>query len=65
MNSIGYKAIGRSGLLKHILMVRKKVICFTEGCQLFGDNGFRTFRDERRYCNRTIVRGVRFVAFSH
>ena len=41
-------------------MLRRKVVCFKEGKQLFGDNGLRY---ERNDCNRAIVRRVRFVTF--
>ena len=46
-------------------MVRKKVVCFKEGKQLFGDNGLHSLRDEGggSDCNRAIVGRVRFVAF--
>ena len=36
-------------------MVRKKVVCFKEGKQLFGGNGLHSLRDERSDCNRAIV----------
>ena len=36
-------------------MIRKKAAGFEEGKQLFGDNGFRSLRDERSDCNRAIV----------
>ena len=55
MNNIGWKVTSRSGLSKPILMVRKKVACFKEGKQLFGDNGLHSLRDERSDCNRAIV----------
>ena len=44
-------------------MVRKKVVCFKEGKQLFGDNGLHSLRDERSDCNRAIVLRVTFVTF--
>ena len=44
-------------------MVRKKVVCFKEGKQLFGDNGLHSLRDERSDCNKAIASRVRFVTF--
>ena len=55
MNSIGYKDTDRSGLSKPTWMVRKKVVYFKEGKQLFGDNGLHSLRYERSDCNRAIV----------
>ena len=37
--------MGISGLLKPMLMIRKKVVCFKEGKQLFGDNCLHSLRD--------------------
>ena len=36
-------------------MVRKKVVSFKEGKQLFGDSGLYSLRDERNDCNKVIV----------
>ena len=44
-------------------MVRKKVVCFKEGKQLFGDNGLHSQRDERSDSNRAVVGRVIFVVF--
>ena len=54
IKSKSLKVAGRSGLSKPIL-VRKKVVCFEEGKQLFGANGLHIFRDERSEYNRTII----------
>ena len=55
MNSIGLKVTSGSGLIKFILMVRKKVVCFKKGNQLFGDNGLQSLRDRKDDCNRAMV----------
>ena len=44
-------------------MVRKKVVCFKEGKQLFVDNGLHSLRDVRSDCNRAIAGRVRFFTF--
>ena len=44
-------------------MVKKKVVCFKEGKQLFADNGLHSLGDERSDCNRAIVSRVRFLPF--
>ena len=36
-------------------MVRKEVVCFKEGKQLFGDNGLHSLIDERSDFSRVIV----------
>ena len=46
MNSIRQKVTSRSGLSKAILVIRKKVVCFKEGEQLFGDGSLHSLRDE-------------------
>ena len=48
-----------------MLMVRKKVVCFKEGKQLFGDNGLHSLRDERSDCNRAIDNMVAKVNRMH
>ena len=45
MNSVSQKVISRSGLSKAIL-IRKKVVCFKEGKQLFADDILHSLRDE-------------------
>ena len=44
-------------------MIRKKDVSFEEGKQLYGDNGFHSFRDERSDCNRETVCRVRSLPF--
>ena len=51
MNSISQKVTSRSGLSKAILVIRKKVVCFKEGKQLFGDDSLHSLRDEWSDCN--------------
>ena len=46
MNSVSKKVTSRSGLLKAILVIRMKVVCFKEGKQLFGDDSLHSIRDK-------------------
>ena len=46
MNSVSQKVTSRSGLSKVILVIRKNVVCFKEGKQLFGDDSLHSLRDE-------------------
>ena len=48
---------------KAILVIRKKIVCFKEGKQLFGDNGLLGLKDERGDSDREQFEGSDLFPF--
>ena len=46
MDSISKKITSGPGFSKAIRVIRKRIVCFKEGRELFGDNVLHCFRDE-------------------
>ena len=63
MNRIGWKVASRSGLYKHISIVRKKVACCKEGKKLFDDNGLHSLRGEEVLSKKQLFEGTDLQPF--